>query len=302
MSSQGARQMWSSVKGQMKTTAKQLLPARLQRNFPYSLFGRKIGDSLESRARKKLFGTLAPLVPRIEDMFDGPRNLKLFKADGEDFLRIYKDICRLGPSETMLDVGCGIGRKTIPLTNYLTSEARYEGIDISKKGIEWCRNKISKQFRNFQFKQIDVYNKFYNPNGKCRAADYRFPFSDDSFDFVMLGSVFTHMFPDDAAHYLSEVYRVLRRGGRCLVTYFLLTEQSLTALASGESTMDFKHSLTNCRVVLSEMPEYAVAFDQAWLEEVYPRIRLRIGRLDYGSWYGRKGSLSFQDLVLAVKD
>jgi hypothetical protein len=50
------------------------------------------------------------------------------------------------------------------------------------------------------------------------------------------------------------------------------------------------------------MPEYAVAFDQEWVEEVYPRIGLSIGRLDYGSWYGRKGSLSYQDLVLAVRE
>jgi SAM-dependent methyltransferase len=246
--------MWNSAKRQVKYTTKRLLPSRLQRNFPYSLFGRKIGTFFERKMRQILFGELANLVPPIEDMFDGPRSLKIFKTDGEEFLRIYKDICRLGRSEKMLDVGCGIGRKTIPLTYYLTNEARYEGIDINKKGIAWCREKISKQFPHFQFQQIDIYNKFYNPLGRILPSDYTFPFDDNSFDFIMLGSVFTHMFPEDAAHYLSEVRRVLRKGGRCLVTYFLLTEESLGAIASGKSMMDFKHSLGNCRVVLSEMP------------------------------------------------
>jgi len=191
-------------------------------------------------------------------MFDGPRNLKLFKVDGDEFLRIYKDICGLGPGEKILDVGCGIGRKTIPLT----SEATYEGIDINQKGIEWCQKNISARFPNFRFQKIDVYNKYYNPQGKDSPAEYEFPFDDDSFDFVMLGSVFTHMFPQDGANYLSEARRVLRKGGRCLITFFLLTEESLGALANGKSTIDFKHSFGNYRVVLREMPEFAIAYDR----------------------------------------
>jgi ubiquinone/menaquinone biosynthesis C-methylase UbiE len=294
--------MKNSLKQHTRDMGKRLLPTRLRANFPYSLAGRKIGDFLQDRAKQRLFGSLAPLVPRIADMFDGPRNLKSFKADGEEFLRIYKDVCGLERGEKMLDVGCGIGRKTIPLTYYLNSDAVYEGIDLNKKGTDWCNNKITTRFPNFRFQQIDVYNKFYNPRGKVHPTDYRFPYDDNYFDFIMLGSVFTHMFPEDAANYLSEVYRVLKQRGRCLITYFLLTQDSLRALAEGKSTMDFKHSSGNYRIVLPEMPEYAIAYDERWLRETYPQVGLKLARLDYGSWCGRTGSISYQDLALSVKE
>ena len=293
--------MQNSVKLYVRDLAKRMLPTRLQRKLPYHLFGRKIGDYLENRTKQHLFGSLAPLVPRIEVMFEGPRDLKLFKADGDEFLQIYKDICGLRPSEKILDVGCGIGRKTIPLTHYLTAEATYDGIDINKKGIEWCQQKISARFPNFRFQQIDVYNKYYNPQGTARPAEYRFPFDSDSFDFVVLGSVFTHMVPEDAANYLAEAHRVLRNGGRCLITYFLLTEESLGALTDGRSIMRFKYNLGNHRTVLNEMPEFAISYDEKWIEETYRRVGLVIARVDYGSWYGRGDPISYQDLVLAVK-
>ncbi len=292
----------NSVKRHARDTAKKLLPTRLQRRFPYSLFGRKIGDYLENRDKERLFGSFAPLVPRVEDMFDGPRSLKLFKETGEEFLRIYQEICGLRPSEKMLDVGCGIGRKTIPLTHYLTSEATYQGMDINRTGIEWCQEKISAKFANFRFQQVDVYNKFYNPQGTVRPVDYKFPFESETFDFVTLVSVFTHMRPTDGVNYLSEVHRVLRRGGRCLITYFLLTEESLQGLVDGKSAFDFKHAIGNSRVVLREMPEFAIAYEESWLRENYPKVGLKITRLDYGSWCGRGGAISCQDLVLAVKE
>lgn len=37
----------------------------------------------------------------------------------------------------------------------------------------------------------------------------------------MLGSVFTHMQHRDVVRYAKEVARVLKPGGRCMVTYFL---------------------------------------------------------------------------------
>ena len=122
----------------------------------------------ENKAR--LFGDLAPLVPRVEDMFDGSPNLEGFKRTGEDFLKIYKEKCGLQPDEKMLDVGCGIGRMALPLTQYANEGAVYEGIEIVKEGVDWCREKITPRFPNFHFQQIDVYNKHYNPRGKFQPS------------------------------------------------------------------------------------------------------------------------------------
>jgi ubiquinone/menaquinone biosynthesis C-methylase UbiE len=263
---------------------------------------RKIRNYQAYRCKAHLFGDLAPLVPSVEQMFDGPKSLEEFKANGEEYLNIYKVICDLQPDEKMLDFGSGIGRKTLPLTQYLNDRAVYEGIDIAKEGIDWCRDKITPRFPNFHFQQIDVYNKHYNPRGKYQPAKYKFPFADESFSFVVLGSVFTHMLPDDVENYLSEIHRVLTKGGRCLITYFLLNEESLRFIATGDSTLEFKHVFDKYRSVSHEVPEKALALDENWIRDLYRKLGLKVMRLDYGSWCARKNYLSYQDLILAVKE
>ena len=121
---------------------------------------RRMKEYLTNRRKARLFGALAPLVPSVEEMFDGHRTLEEFKANGEECLRIYKGLARLQPNERMLDVGCGIGRKTLPLTQYLNERAVCQGIDITKAGIGWCRARITPRFHNFLFLQVDVHNKY----------------------------------------------------------------------------------------------------------------------------------------------
>jgi SAM-dependent methyltransferase len=256
----------------------------------------------ERRAKTRLFGELAPLVPSVADMYDGPATLEEFKANGEEFLRIYREICGLRPDEKMLDVGSGMGRKTLPLTQYLNDRAVYEGIEIQRAGVDWCRETICRRFPNFHFQHIDVYNELYNPLGTCRPSAYRFPFDGGSFTFVMLGSVFTHMLPGDVAHYLSEIQRVLDVGGRCLISWFLLDEESMRLIDAGRSTLSFVHRGEGYRTVSEELPETAVAFDDGFVRELYRKAGLKIVRVDLGSWCGRDGTLSYQDLILAVKE
>ena len=280
----------------MLGVVKKLIPAPFKteiRNY--------LAHQSENRFKVDLFGDLAPLVPSVEQMFDGPQSLEAFKANGEEFLRIYKEVCGLKPDEKMLDVGSGIGRKTLPLTQYFNELAVYEGIELTKAGVEWCREKITTRFPNFHFLQIDVYNQLYNPGGTHKPSAYKFPFADEQFSLVMLGSVFTHMLPDDLKNYLSEVHRVLAKGGRCLISYFLLNEESLPLIDSGDSTVDFKNVYDIYRTLSREVPEEAIAFEEGWIRELYRELGLKVVRVDYGSWCGREKYLSYQDLILAVK-
>jgi len=117
----------------------------------------------------------------------------------------------------------------------------------------------------------------------------------------MLGSVFTHMLPDDLEHYLLEIYRVLKRGGRCLITYFLLNGESLRLIETGESTLDLKYVFDRYRTTSRWAPEQAIAFDESWIRDLYRKVGLKVLRLDYGSWCAREDYLSYQDLILGVK-
>src|SRR5512135_3633735 len=100
---------------------------------------RKFRDDLQEQWKvRRMFGRLAPMVPPEALMHDGPPTYEDFKQNAEEYLRIYRDVAGLRPDERILDVGCGIGRKTIKLTKYLNKDGIYEGMDIVRSGIEWC--------------------------------------------------------------------------------------------------------------------------------------------------------------------
>ncbi|MBD0361051.1 MAG: class I SAM-dependent methyltransferase, partial [Nitrososphaeraceae archaeon] len=126
-----------------------------------------------------------------------------FEEIGRDLLHSLIEIAGLKPNERVLDVGCGIGRVAIPLTYYMKGNGCYEGFDIVPHEIKWCKKNITSRYSNFHFQLADIYNGVYNPAGKYKASNYKFPYKDESFDFVFLTSVFTHMLTEDMENYLS---------------------------------------------------------------------------------------------------
>ena len=281
----------------MKTVVKALVPKRLRPAFrrPYNYFRHKL-------YRRKLFGRHASLIPPLELMHDGPVGFEEFKTNGEEFFRYYTGLCDLKPYERMLDVGCGIGRKTFLLTDYLNGEGSYEGLDIVKTGIDWCTQRITRRYPRFKFQLIDVFNQHYNPTGRHKASEYRFPFEDESFDFVVLGSVFTHMLTEDMEHYFCEVARVLKRGGRCLISFFLLNESSLTLMRANKSTINLNTNLGSCWVADASDPEAVTGYEEDFVRALYDRCNLEIKKpIHYGAWCGREKFLSYQDLIFAFK-
>ena len=190
----------------------------------------------------------------------------------------------------------------IPLTHFLSERGSYEGFDIVSAGIEWCRARITARHPNFQFRVADLRNLTYNPDGSGQAAGYRFPYDDRTFDFVFLTSVFTHLMPEEVRQYLSECSRVLRAGGTLFATFFLLNDESLTGIEQGRSRVDLRHELGECRVAFPNIPAAAVGYQEGF---VRPHIAERglavVEPIHYGSWCGRRESLSFQDIVIATK-
>jgi SAM-dependent methyltransferase len=239
------------------------------------------------------------MVPPRSMVFVG---LGDFEAIGLEFKQYFIDLGGLLPHHQVLDVGCGIGRMAIPLTSYLSAEGGYCGIDIVKDGIRWCNSRISPRYPNFRFIHTDIYNKLYNPYGRVQASAYRFPFDDASFDFVFLTSVFTHMLPKDLAHYLDEISRVLRPGGRMLATFFILNDESNALVKAGRGSFAFVHEPGSYAIARRDMPEHAVAYDEDYVFVQAGRVGLDVRPpVHYGSWCDRPSSLSFQDIVIAQK-
>ena len=224
-----------------------------------------------------------------------------FVSVGEEFLRHFKDLANLQPDEQILDIGCGTGRMARPLARFLKGGS-YDGIDIVAPSIVWCQQTYASRFPNFRFHYLDAFNKVYNASGKHRACDYRFPFSDGAFSFTFLTSVFTHMLPEDMENYLREIARMLKPGGRCLITYFLLNPDSQRCLDQGLTNPSFPHEAVGCRLWRNKYPEAAVAYEESRIRTLYQTYGLQvIEPIRFGTWSSRPDGLSYQDIVLARK-
>lgn len=226
-----------------------------------------------------------------------------FKALGKNLFRHLTEIGGLKPHHRVLDVGCGCGRMAVPMIPYLSGPGEYYGFDIVEEAVCWSQKHIQTKYPRFHFELADVYNQHYNSKGRCKPSEYRFSHEDNFFDFTFLTSVFTHMLATEMEHYLSEIVRTLKSGGRCLISLFLLNEESKALMDEGATPMQFRHSLPNCMVKVKDVPEAAVAYEETFIRECFAKRRLNIVEpIHFGSWPGRKKFLNYQDLVLAVKD
>jgi ubiquinone/menaquinone biosynthesis C-methylase UbiE len=245
-------------------------------------------------------GERNPLVPPRSMIFVGDGD---YEKTGNEFLGYFKELGKLKPNDKVLDVGCGIGRMSVPLTKYLSKEGAYYGFDIVKMGIDWCNENIASKYPNFHYDHSDIYNKMYNPNGKEKSSEYRFMYDSNCFDFVFLTSVFTHMFAPDVNRYLSEISRVMKNGSRCLMSCFLMNEEADVLIKGGGSTQRLVYPIDgNSFTKDKNVPESAIGYSEQYFRMICNDNRLRIdGEIYYGQWCGRKKYNSYQDIVVTQK-
>ena len=269
--------------------------------MPRQPFTERARDSARLRAldlRDRLGGRGGRLVP--------PRRLDYgahsdFVATGDELLSQLVELAGLQPSDAVLDVGCGSGRVARPLTGYLGEEGSYDGFDVNREAIGWCRRRY-RGFPHFRFQVADLFHRRFNPQGAHSAAEYPFPYEAGRFDVAVLTSVLTHLLEAEADHYLSEVSRVLRSGGRVLATFFLLDDDSRAAIADGRSGLAFLDADAHVAVVSEDLPEEAVAYDEGWLRERLAAHGLGVREpVVHGTWRGTPHGLAFQDVLVAER-
>jgi len=120
---------------------------------------------------------------------------KDFEEGGQAILSLLKK-AGLRPNSKFLDVGCGFGRTTNALMNYLNDDGKYYGIDVGKESVEFCRD-------NYQRK-----NFIFIPNEGTEI-----PINDVKFDMMLFSSVFTHLYPDQIKGFLKECRMKLNDNG-----------------------------------------------------------------------------------------
>jgi len=94
------------------------------------------------------------------------------------------------------------------------------------------------------------------------------------------------MFKEDVENYLSEIRRVLKPGGRSVITWFIMR--------SAESAdLDFAHNYDEVTwTTLKSNPEAALAFDRNFVLGLYENCGLKQPQIDEGHWATRGGRMS----------
>jgi SAM-dependent methyltransferase len=264
-----------------------------------------------------LTGKRLPMTPPRGMIYTGSGD---FVKAGNWWRHFFVEQAGLQPHYRVLDVGSGIGRIARGLTSYLApfrfdahigkdmvntaieGTGTYDGFDAIKLGVDWCTKNISSKHPNFRFQYVPLENDLYRNDGQ-KATQFTFPYPDDSFDFIILTSVFTHMLPDEVSRYLSEIQRVMSTNGTCVATFFILdtpTKQILESKTDFHFPFDYGHyALMDDKVKAAN-----VAFDAVFLEKTIADSGLTIAKKIDGFWrLGERESMvqDFQDVLILRK-
>jgi SAM-dependent methyltransferase len=251
------------------------------------------------RKTSPLFGALnlrVPLPPKRDRAAVAVDFLpKAFRS-----LSLLVGLGRLRRDGTILDVGCGVGRISYALAHYLSAGGRYEGLDAVPRWVDWNRKTISVRFPNFRFRLADVRNGLYSRRSRTAAERLRFPYDDDTFDTAFVESVFQHNRVPVVRHYLAEIGRVLRSGGRCVVTSFLL-RRGLVAADQRADGLDFLHPLEGAWSASAKVPETGIAFEATRFEHWVGEAGLELAEFHRGEWHGEGPGVAYQDVIVLEK-
>ena len=244
---------------------------------------------------QQLSGKRSELQPGKGDIYIGSGD---FLSQGKKQVQTLTDHIDLKESDVVLDIGCGIGRTALPLTKILTT-GRYEGFDVVKKGVDWCKRNIGINYPNFHFTFVSLHNDLYN-NFKAKGEEFSFPYPDRTFDKVFLFSVFTHMRIEEIQHYLTEIKRVLKPEGKCLATFFLYDKDFASKGPDDGFSFPYEYP-AGYRLMSKKVQSANIAISLDLLNRMMDTVGLEIEKIEFGYWNGKIAkdlAVNFQDTVI----
>lgn len=222
------------------------------------------------------------------------------------FLNLHKK-----EGNMILDVGCGTGLLGIAAEPFLGQDGKYIGLDVMKKDIDFCRRHYTS--KSFEFIHFDVNNPAYAPAQKDTKS--KWPVESESFDLTTALSVWTHLNEEDALFYFKEVSRVLKPGGKAIVTFFLLDEVYERSLSMRSRQEGRFHMTLQDQWVFDQpsyrsdawrhpkwakVPESAIGITNVGLDRLTSNSGLKLIEQYQGNWKEVPG-VFFQDVLIFKK-
>ena len=165
----------------------------------------------------------APLPPAEYMARVGSHSVEQFLFIGDQWAQIINRLMK--PNARILDLGCGCGKPARLFLNHGGVE-EYVGIDSDAELVSWCNvNLRPASSKRLLFTWVEI-------KGHCGAQELApdaskavFPLEPDNFNFVIAGSLFTHLTADESANYLRQTRLACSSGAQCLLTLHIEPEK-----------------------------------------------------------------------------
>lgn len=211
----------------------------------------------------------------------------------------------------ILDVGCGTGIVGIACEPFLGKNGRYIGIDVSRADIDFCKKHFSSP--RYAFQHLNVKNPTYSPEQV--SAQKKWNVENNSMDMITALSVWTHLNEEDAIFYFNEINRVLKPGGKAIVTFFVLDDLYSHSLKHRTDAKGKFHSTCQNRWIFdnpsseshdwfhtrwAKYPEDAIGITPTGIRKLTEKTNLTQEENYIGNWKEIRG-VYFQDILVFRK-
>lgn len=250
------------------------------------------------------------LIPTVSNRRGGKRSY----AEWAHVIGIFQTLlflnCRKHSGNTVVDLGSGTGILAIAAEPLVSDGGRYIGLDVNPSDIDFCLQHYPSP--PFEFHHLCAHNAAYASE---QEGQQQWPVEKESADIITALSVWSHLSEKDAIFNLQETARVLRKGGKAIITAFILDDsykpENCTSNAIGAYHSTPKNlwlfekpaydSLDWFTTEWAQVPEKAIAFNLRGLQRMLTETNLRLTSFHSGCWKEKPG-VFFQDILILEKD